>query len=168
MKLLAIWLFFLQMILPSSWAEETCSRIASISYQDILIDSNSTQKGEGLRFYLEKDPIARSYLDTYQRKNKITWPKAILGTTGTLLTLSGALMKKDDDKKKPFLFGGLSLIMVNFFVAKTLEYNNEKNLYKAIDEYNKRNLPKIFLKTSRVRDKDKWGIGIAWSRPLSF
>ena len=37
------------------------------------------------------------------------------------------------------------MILVNFFVARTLEYNNEQNLSRAIEEYNKRNLPKIFF-----------------------
>ena len=35
----------------SAHSTDTCSRIATINYQDILIDTSSTKKGEGLRYY---------------------------------------------------------------------------------------------------------------------
>jgi hypothetical protein len=35
-------------------------------------------------------------------------------------------------------------MIINFLVAKTMETSNEQNLRKAIEEYNKRNLPKIY------------------------
>ena len=39
------------------WSVETCSRTAIINYQKILVDINTTHKGEGLRYYLEKDTV---------------------------------------------------------------------------------------------------------------
>jgi len=51
----------------SLFAVETCSRIAIINYQEVLVDSNASDKGEGLRYHLEKDPVAKEYLNTYQK-----------------------------------------------------------------------------------------------------
>jgi hypothetical protein len=44
-----------------------------------------------------------------------------------------------------YLISGAVVILVNFLIARTVEYSNEKNLTNAIDEYNKRNLPKIYF-----------------------
>ncbi len=143
MKLLTI--FFL-LFNTQVFAEQTCSRVATINYQEVLVDATSTQKGEGLRFHIEKDPIAKLYLDEYQRKNQITWPNAILGTAGTAMVVSSFLINSNSRSNKDLpLFGGLALIFVNFLVAKTIENENENNLVKAIKEYNKRNLPKIYF-----------------------
>lgn len=125
-------------------AVETCSRIATINYQEILIDSNSTDKGEGLRFHLEKDPIAKNYLNLYQKNSAITWPTAVLGTTGTGILLFGFFNRHSTDRPI-YLISGTAVILVNFLIARTLEFNNEKNLTRAIEEYNKRNLPKIYF-----------------------
>ena len=43
--------------------DEPCSRSARINYQDVLVDTSSTRKGEGIKFYLEKDPIARTEVE---------------------------------------------------------------------------------------------------------
>ena len=85
LKVLFYTLLFLQ-ISPAS-ATETCSRIATINFQEVLVDTNSTDKGEGLRFHLEKDPIAKEYLNLYQKNSAITWPTALIGTTGTGILL---------------------------------------------------------------------------------
>jgi hypothetical protein len=143
--ILRIFLIFLFIFNSAQvFAVETCSRIAIINYQEVLVDANSSQKGEGLRYQLEKDPIAKSYLDTYQKHSGIQWPSAVLGTAGTGLLLVG-LFNSDPDNKRVFLITGTATILVNFLLARTLEVANEVNLNKAIEEYNKRNLPKIFF-----------------------
>ena len=128
----------------SVFAVETCSRTAIINYQEVLIDSNSSQKGEGLRYHLEKDPLAKQYLDTYQKNSAIMWPSAVLGTAGTGLLLVG-FFNSDSENRRLYIISGSAIIFVNFLVARTLEMNNESNLNRAIEEYNKRNLPKIFF-----------------------
>jgi hypothetical protein len=125
-------------------AVETCSRIAIINYQEVLVDSNTSQKGEGLRYHLEKDPVAKQYLDTYQKNSGIRWPSAVLGTAGTGLLLYG-FFNSDSENRRLFIISGTATILVNFLVARTLEVANEANLNKAVEEYNKRNLPKIFF-----------------------
>ncbi len=126
-------------------ATETCSRTAIINYQEILVDTNSTQKGEGLRYYIEKDAIAKSYLDKYQKRTKIQWPNVVLGTAGTIMTLSGFLVNKESNNRRALIIGGLTMLTINFLVARTIAYNNEQNLHEAIKEYNKRNLPRIYF-----------------------
>ncbi|MBC7712837.1 MAG: hypothetical protein H7177_05835 [Rhizobacter sp.] len=126
------------------FAVETCSRIAIINYQEVLVDSNTSEKGEGLRYHLEKDPVALQYLNTYQKNNSVKWPSAVIGTAGTGLLLMGAFSSNPEDRRT-FLITGVATIAVNFLVARTLEITNEANLKKAVEEYNKRNLPKIFF-----------------------
>ena len=120
-----------------------------INYQEVLIDTNSTQKGEGLRFHLNKDPVAKEFLDTYQSTSKIKWQNAALGTIGTGLILSSFIVNSSDKNKKSLIVGGASLLIINFLVAKTLDFTNESNLQRAIEEYNKRNLPKIYFLQSK-------------------
>jgi hypothetical protein len=126
-----------------AWAQQTCSRIAIINYQEVLVDSNSTQKGEGLRFHLEKDEVAKSFLNKYQEGSNIRWENAAMGTAATGLVLTSFMSNAEGNSKKALLIGGVALFFVNFLVARTLENENEKNLIKAIDEYNSRNLPRI-------------------------
>lgn len=125
-------------------AVETCSRVAIINYQEVLVDANATEKGEGLRYHLEKDPIAKQYLDSYQKNSGIKWPNAILGTAGTGLILMGVLASNSEDRQV-YVISGAATILVNFLIARTVEVTNEGNLNKAIEEYNKRNLPKIYF-----------------------
>lgn len=136
--------FILIFTSASAFAVETCSRIAIINYQEVLVDSNTSQRGEGLRYHLEKDPIAKQYLDTYQKNSGIRWPSAVLGTAGTGLLLYG-FFNSDSENRRLYIISGTATILVNFLVARTLEVANEANLNKAIEEYNKRNLPKIFF-----------------------
>jgi hypothetical protein len=148
--------FFLIIILSlsfSTYCAETCSRVAIINYQEVLVDSNSSDKGEGLRFHLEKDPIAKQYLDTYQKNSGIFWPNAVLGTVGSGILLYGFFNDGKEDRNV-FLITGATAILLNFFVAKTLEITNESNLIKAIDEYNKRNLPKIYFAPEENRSQN--------------
>ncbi len=125
-------------------AVETCSRIAIINYQEVLVDSNASEKGEGLRYHLEKDPIAKQYLDSYQKNSAIHWPNAVLGTAGTSLLLFG-FFTSDSQDRQVYLISGGATILVNFLIARTLEVTNEENLNRAVEEYNKRNLPKIYF-----------------------
>ncbi|MBC7539958.1 MAG: hypothetical protein H7281_14140 [Bacteriovorax sp.] len=125
-------------------AVETCSRIAIINYQEVLVDSNASEKGEGLRYHLEKDPVAKKYLDNYQENSAIRWPNAILGTAGTGLLLFGFFTTNSQDRQV-YLISGAAAILINFLVARTLEVSNEVNLTRAVEEYNKRNLPKIYF-----------------------
>lgn len=131
---------------------ETCSRLAIINYQEVLVDTNSTEKGEGLRFHLEKDPVAKSYLDTYQQGTQIKWQNAALGTAGTGMMLAGVIGDHSAERERTLLLGGATLMIINFFVARTLESSNEQNLIKAIEEYNKRNLPKIYFNPEQKGD----------------
>ncbi len=123
-------------------ATETCSRIATINFQEVLVDPNSSQKGEGLRYFLEKDPESKNYLDLYQKGTEINWQNALLGTLGTGLILSSTMVN-DSQNKKVLLISGATFVLLNFLISRTLEVQNELNLEKAIEEYNKRNLPKI-------------------------
>lgn len=146
----------------SAFAVETCSRIAIINYQEVLVDSNTSQKGEGLRYQLEKDPVAKQYLDTYQKNSGIRWPSAVLGTAGTGLLLFG-FFNSDSENRRLYIISGTATILVNFLVARTLEVTNESNLNKAIEEYNKRNLPKIFFNpegTQSQMDFSKVKVGL--------
>lgn len=156
--ILSLSLLFSLLTTPLSvlYAEETCGRTALINGQRILVDTNSVQKGEGLKHYIDKDPVAKEYLDIYRQGVGTKWQNAALGTIGTLLVLSGLLIGNDSTNKKAMMVGGASLMVVNFFVARTYENSNENNLHKSVDEYNRRNAPKIFLENS---EKDRPGKG---------
>lgn len=160
----SIILIFTLFINISAKAIETCSRVAVINYQEVLVDTNSTQKGEGLRFHLEKDKVAKSLLDQYQEGTEVNWQNAALGTIGSGLVLSSAFTNSTGNNKRSLVIGGLTLILINFLVAKTLDHNNEKNLTKAIEEYNKRNLPRIYFnQSSRSNSNVNIVIAKSWS-----
>jgi hypothetical protein len=137
-------------------SSETCGRTAMINYQEILVDHDSTKKGEGLRFHLKKDPVAEHYLNIYQEGTKVNWANAAVGTVGSLTFLVGLVSNKSNNSKKTMMIGGISLIIVNFLMAKTLEHKNEENLTRAIEEYNRRNPSKIeFDPTGNKNDNNK-------------
>lgn len=126
------------------FSEDLCSRSVEINNQEVLIDLNSTQKGEGLKNYLEKDFQANSYYEKYQEGNKLKWQDTILGTTGTVAVLTGlSLGSQNGSTKKTFIISGAVLIGLHFILGYSLKKANESNLEKAIEEYNKRNFPKI-------------------------
>lgn len=143
-------LFFLFIFSFCVNAAQTCSRIATINYQEVLVDSNSSEKGEGLRFHLEKDPVALEYLNKYQKGTGLRWQNAILGTAGTGLLLYG-VFNSDSEDRKVLVGTGVATLFVNYLISRTLELSNETNLNKAIEEYNKRNLPKIFFTPEETR-----------------
>jgi hypothetical protein len=139
--------FIFLLSVSSAFSAETCSRVAIINYQEVLVDTNSTQKGEGLRYHLEKDSTAIKYLDEYQKGNNLNLQNAILGTAGTGLILGGLMSNVSSDTKQTLFITGASMLIINFFVANTMEMANEVNLLKAVEEYNKRNLPRIYFKS---------------------
>jgi hypothetical protein len=134
----------------STHAAQTCSRIATINYQEVLVDVSSKKRGEGLRYYLEKDEVAKSLLNEYQKNNSPTWKRAALSTLGTAMMLGGLLRNSRGDEgtfisKDFLLFGGATMVAISYLISKTNQYNNEYLLLKSVEEYNKRNTPKIFF-----------------------
>lgn len=145
------------------WAEETCSRVATINYQEVLVDVSSYNRGEGLRYYLQKDQVAKELLDEYQVNNRPTWKNAATSTLGTAMILAGLLRTNDGENEtltgRNFLvFGGITLIGVSYLITKTNQYNNEYLLLKSVEEYNKRNTPRIIL--APTGDGNGVGIGV--------
>jgi hypothetical protein len=147
----------------SAFSAETCSRVATINYQEVLVDVSSSNRGEGLRYYLEKDQIAKELLDEYQENNRPTWKSAAMSTLGTAMMLGGFLRTTDGENEtftsKNFLiFGGATMIGVSYLISKTNQYTNEYLLLKSVDEYNKRNTPRIFF--APTGDGSGFGLGI--------
>lgn len=162
-----LFIFSLLLSISSAYSLETCSRIAIINYQEVLVDANTSEKGEGLRYHLEKDPIALEHLNVYQKNSSLKWPSAILGTAGTGMLLFGLLASNSEDNRT-FIIAGASTILVNFLMSRTVEMANESNLEEAILEYNKRNLPKIFFNPEENRgaldfSKIKLGFAQQWT-----
>ncbi len=158
---------FLSIILisPTAWAGETCSRVAVINYQEVLVDVSSYNQGEGLRYYLQKDPVAKELLDEYQDNNKPTWQGASVSTLGSAMILAGLLRTGEGDNegltnRNFLLFGGAGIIAVSYLISKTNQYNNEHLLLKSIEEYNKRNTPRIFFSPTDPKDGPGLGMGV--------
>ena len=132
-----------------SLAEETCGRTAIVNNQPILVDISSSSKGEGLRPYLSKDPAAESYLNKYQEKILSPNYSAIIGSAGLGLAIGGSLLPSDGHvgslDGKDLITLGLSVLAINFLVVQGIEFKHEQLLQKSVDEYNKRNQPKIYF-----------------------
>lgn len=146
-------------------ANETCSRVATINYQEVLVDVSSSNRGEGLRYYLEKDPASKELLDQYQENNRPTWKSAAMSTLGTAMILGGFLRtssgSSDGFASRNFLvIGGATLIGVSYLISKTNQYNNEYLLLKSIEEYNRRNTPRIFFSPTQ----DGKGVGVGFGQ----
>ncbi|MFZ8999728.1 MAG: hypothetical protein ACO20H_00365 [Bacteriovoracaceae bacterium] len=156
---------FLLLLTFNAFGQEVCSRVATVNYQEVLVDTNTNKKGEGLRFYLDRDPVAKSYLDKYQEGSGIRIENAIMGTVGTGLVLGGFLSNSNKQRKRVLLASGISMLLVNFLIAKTAEHTNENNLLRAIKEYNKKNLPKIFFQPSA---KNSSGIDLMVAKSWEF
>ncbi len=145
------------------FAAETCSRVAVINYQEVLVDVSSKNRGEGLRYYLEKDEVSKSLLNEYQANNIPTWKSAALSTVGTGMLLGGLLRTSSGGEgtitsRNFLLFGGMTMIGISYLISKTNQFNNEYLLLKSIEEYNKRNTPKIFF--SPTDPKNGLGLGM--------
>jgi hypothetical protein len=129
---------------------ESCARTAVVNYQEILVDTNTTNKGEGLRYYLEKDPVAKNYLEKYQSSGRPQKLIAGVGALGSSMLLASLYTPKKKgvsglQTRDILVIGGVVTLLTNFLIARTYDYNNEAYLEKAIDEYNKRNLPRIYF-----------------------
>lgn len=145
MRLLLVTLIFFTF---EAIAAETCSRVATINYQEVLVDAGSGKMGEGLRFYLEKDPESKKLLDEYQKRNKPTLWSASASTLGSVMILSSLLQTNESSgiqNKNTLLYGGVMLVALSYLTSKTLKYSNEKYLKESIDQYNKRNSPRIYF-----------------------
>lgn len=160
-------IFFLS-ILNCAHASESCSRTAIINYQEVLIDSANSLKGEGLRPYLAKDAVALNHLETYQKNARPSFKSSFLGTTGVALSLLSFTTNSEHKapwNSKVLLTTGLTLILVNYIFNNTLQKTNEENLYKAIDEYNLKHSPKIEftpeLSDGTMGSSFKWSIGFS-------
>jgi hypothetical protein len=133
-----------------AFAAETCSRVATINYQEVLVDVSSNNRGEGLRYYIEKDELAKDLLNEYQENNKPSWKTAALSTVGTGMIIAGILRTGTGENEAftnryNLLIGGFSMIAISYLISRTNQYKNEFLLQKSVDEYNKRNTPKIYL-----------------------
>ena len=149
----------------SVFAAETCSRVATVNYQEILVDVSSKNRGEGLRYYLEKDQVSKDLLDEYQKNNNPTWKSAAMSTVGTGMLLGGLVSSSSSGgggvtSQSFLLFGGATLIAVSYLYSKTIQYNNEYLLYKSVEEYNKRNTPKIFFSPTDPKNGMGLGVGV--------
>lgn len=162
LKLTVLFFLFTSFSAP---AVETCSRVATINYQEVLVDVSSKNRGEGLRYYLEKDQVSKELLNEYQENNRPTWKSAALSTLGTAMILGGLLRTSGGENetitsRNFLLFGGATMIAVSYLVSKTNQYNNEYLLLQSIEEYNKRNTPKIFFSPTNPKNGLGLGIGI--------
>lgn len=140
-------IFVITLTQSTALAVEVCSRLAIINYQEVLVDTNSSQKGEGLRFFLSKDKKATQFLNRYQEGTGIRWQSTLLGSIGTIILLSGIFKSTDNSNKTTLMGVGAGLIGLNIVISKTLEKNNEINLIRSIEEYNKRHIPRIYFNT---------------------
>jgi hypothetical protein len=62
--------------------------------------------------------------------------------------------------KNFLLFGGATMIGISYLISKTNQYNNEYLLLRSVEEYNKRNTPKIFFSPTNPGQGLGAGIGI--------
>ncbi len=155
---------------PIGEAAESCSRTAIVNYQEVLVDSSSSNRGEGLRYYLQRDPIAKKLLDQYQENNRPRWQGAALSTFGTAMILAGFLRSNEGENetftgRNTLVFGGLTMVGVSYLISRTNQYNNEWLLQRAIDEHNKRNTPRIFFtsdpnQTGEKANSSGFGLGV--------
>lgn len=157
---------FLLLLIPLAHAAEECSRVAVVNYQEVLVDSSSSSRGEGLRYYLQKDPVAKRLLDEYQDNNRPRWQGAALSTVGTAMILGGLLRTGGNDNgdilnRNNLVIGGAMAIAVSYLISRTNQYTNEHLLQKSVEEYNKRNNPRIYFSTDPSSRSDQgFGLGV--------
>lgn len=150
----------------TGYAAESCSRVAIVNYQEVLVDASSSNRGEGLRYYLQRDPVSKKLLDEYQQNNRPTWQSAALSTVGTAVTLAGFLRSNEGRDelitgRNTLIFGGLTMIAVSYLISRTNQYNNEWLLQRAIEEHNKRNTPRIYFSADANQSSGSgFGLGV--------
>lgn len=163
--MLKVTVLVLSIITSMAQAAETCSRVAIINYQEVLVDVSNNNRGEGLRYYLEKDPISKQLLDEYQENNRPTWKSAALSTLGGTMILGGILRSNGGENetlmnRNSLLIGVVTLIAVSYLISKTNQYKNEYLLMKSVEEYNKRNTPRIFFSPTDPQNGLGLGVGV--------
>ena len=126
-------------------AIKSCERVATVNHQEIPLETMSGSKGEGLRPYLEKDDEAMRHLELYQERHRIHPFNTLLGVVGPGLLATGLVLDSRSEQKKTFLTWGAVLVVTNFLVTKTIQGTGDSYLEKAVEEYNKRNSPRIDL-----------------------
>ena len=132
-------------LLNGAWAAKPCERVATVNHQEIPLETVSSGKGEGLRPYLEKDENALRHLDRYQERNRIRPFNTLLGIAGPGFLVAGLVLEPRSEEKKTFLTWGVVLVATNFLVTRAIQGTSESYLEKAVEEYNKRNSPRIEL-----------------------
>ncbi|MFP5457389.1 MAG: hypothetical protein ACLGG7_01545 [Bacteriovoracia bacterium] len=153
-------------LVPQAQGAESCSRVAIVNYQEVLVDASSSNRGEGLRYYLQRDPEAKKLLDEYQNNNRPRWQSAALSTFGTAVTLAGFLRSNEGENevitgRNTLILGGITMIAVSYLISRTNQYNNEWLLQRAIEEHNKRNTPRIFFSADPNRNQGtNFGLGV--------
>jgi hypothetical protein len=162
MKKLTVLILSFLITISSGFAVETCSRIANINYQEVLVDTSSNNRGEGLRYYLQKDQVAKELLDEYQQNNKSNWKSAAMSTLGTSMVLGGLIVSKQGPAHDFMFYGGIGMMALSYIISKTNQHNNEYLLSKSVEEYNKRNTPRIFF--SPTGNKNNLGLGMGLSQ----
>jgi hypothetical protein len=90
-----------------------------------------------------------------------------MSTFGTAMILGGILRTGSGEDEtftnRNFLIvGGISMIAVSYLVSRTNQYKNEYLLQKSVDEYNKRNTPKIYL--TPLDTQKGMGLGVGMSK----
>lgn len=152
------------LLIATAHAAETCSRVATINYQEVLVDTSSNNRGEGLRYYLEKDQVAKDLLDEYQENNQPSIRSAAMSTVGGLMIVGSFLSTGKGGSgitdRNFLLFGGLSLIGINYLISKTNQHHNEYLLSRSVEEYNKRNTPRIFFSPTDPKAGMGLGLGV--------
>lgn len=166
-------LFFSVLLWNSTvFANQTCSRLAIVDERNVLVDSSSLCKGEGLRPYLSKDPIALSYLDQYQEGLKTNWFRAGMSMFGSSLILAGILTgsptKKGLANKDVLIYSGIGLLGLSYILTRTHQAQNEEYLNKSILEYNLRNWPKIEFSPLLEKSQSAYHLGLGIQLSQNF
>jgi hypothetical protein len=86
-----------------------------------------------------------------------------MSTLGTAMMIGGLMRTNEGDtetltSRNFLIFGGMTMIGVSYLISKTNQVTNEYLLSKSIEEYNKRNTPKIFF--SPTNDGKGLGFGV--------
>lgn len=129
-------------------AQDSCSRIATVNYQDIFIDSSSSKKGEGLRNYLSQNPESLALLNSYQEHTLPNYWISGASTAGLTMVILGLAAKRESGSyysKQSLITTGLVVIALSIITSQTLKAQNEDRLLSAIEVYNSTNDPKITL-----------------------
>jgi hypothetical protein len=90
---------------------------------------------------------------------------AATSTIGGLMILSSFLQtdtNSTESDRASTLTIGASLIALSYLASKTIQIANEELLQRAVNEYNKRNVPRIFF--TPYQDGDSSGIGVGFQQ----